>query len=149
VRETISVHAISGFQLVQEEFGRAYVNKVRAKYPDVPGRADYCVYWFRRAHDELAPGKRAGLVGTNTIRQNYSREGGLDYIVANGGRITNAVSTQVWSGDAAVHVSIVNWIKGPFKGAKRLSRQLGDDIDSAWTKQKQNSARLELSDTHL
>ena len=65
------------------------------------------MYWFRRAHDELAPGKRAGLVGTNTIRQNYSREGGLDYIVANGGRITNAVSTQVWSGDAAVHVSIV------------------------------------------
>jgi hypothetical protein len=52
---------------VQEEFGRSYVNKVRAKYPDVPGRADYCVYSFRRAHDELAPGKRAGLVGTNTI----------------------------------------------------------------------------------
>jgi type II restriction/modification system DNA methylase subunit YeeA len=63
---------------IQQELGPAYVNRVRARYPDVPGRADYCVYWFRRAHDELAPGARAGLVGTNTIRQNYSREGGLD-----------------------------------------------------------------------
>jgi hypothetical protein len=117
---------------MQKEFGRAYVNKVRAKYPEVPGRADYCVFWFRRAHDELAAGRRAGLVGTNTIRQNYSREGGLDYIVANGGTITNAVSTQVWSGDAAVHVSIVNWVKAQEKGKKRLSRQVGNDLDSPW-----------------
>jgi SAM-dependent methyltransferase len=117
---------------MQEEFGRAYLNKLRAKYPAMPGRADYCVFWFRRAHDELAPGNRAGLVGTNTIRQNYSREGGLDHIVANGGTITNAVSSQVWSGDAVVHVSIVNWIKGEAKGKKRISRQLGDSIDSPW-----------------
>ncbi len=30
----------------------------------------------------------------------------------NGGVITEAISSQVWSGDAAVHVSIVNWEKG-------------------------------------
>lgn len=58
---------------MQEEFGRSYVAKLRSTYPDVPGMADYCVYWFRRAHDHLADGHRAGLVGTNTIRQNYSR----------------------------------------------------------------------------
>ena len=74
--------------------------------------ADYCVYWFRRAHDELPPGGRAGLVATNTIRQNETREASLDYVLANGGTITEAVSTQVWSGEAAVHVSIVNWMKG-------------------------------------
>ena len=50
------------------------------------------VHWFRRAHDELKLGQRAGLVGTNTIRQNESREGGLDYIVDHGGTITEAVS---------------------------------------------------------
>ena len=54
---------------------------------------------------------RAGLVGTNTIRQNESGEASLGYIVENGGVITEAVSTQVWSGEAAVHVSIVNWEK--------------------------------------
>ena len=37
-------------------------------------------------------------------------------MVNNGGTITDAVSTQVWSGDAAVHVSIVNWVKGKEDG---------------------------------
>ncbi len=117
---------------MQQEFGTAYVNRVRARYREVPGNADYCVYWFRRAHDELAQGARAGLVGTNTIRQNYSREGGLDYIVDNGGTITEAVSTQVWSGDADVHVSIVSWIKGEDSGVKKLYRQDGESVDSPW-----------------
>ena len=115
---------------MQQEYGAAYVSRVRERYPDVPGRADYCVYWFRRAHDELKSGERAGLVGTNTIRQNYSREGGLDYIARNGGTITEAVSTQPWSGEAAVYVSIVNWLKGNQPGKKRLYRQLGDRRDS-------------------
>ncbi len=30
---------------MQREFGHDYVKKLRNKYPDVPGRADYCVYW--------------------------------------------------------------------------------------------------------
>lgn len=118
---------------MQGKFGRLYMNQLRRRYPEVPGRADYCVYWFRRAHDELADSKRAGLVGTNTVRQNYSREGGLDYIVGNGGTITEAVSSQVWSGDAAVHVSIVNWIKGAAPGTKKLFHQLGDRATSPWT----------------
>ncbi len=115
---------------IQEEYGSAYVSRVRSRFPDVSGKADYCVYWFRKAHDELSAGERAGLVGTNTIRQNNSRESSLDYIAHNGGTITEAVSTQVWSGEAAVHVSIVNWIKGRQTGAKRLYRQLGDRKDS-------------------
>ena len=117
---------------MQQEFGPAYVNRVRARYPDVPGHADFCVYWFRRTHDSLKEGGRAGLVGTNTIRQNYSREGGLDYILSNGGTIVEAVSSQVWSGDAAVHVSIVNWVKGQAPGPKKLFKQLGDSLDSPW-----------------
>ena len=116
------------------EFGRDYVNRVRENYPEIPGRADYCVYWFRKAHDHLEHGQYAGLVGTNTIRQNYSRIGGLDYIVNNGGTITEAVSTQVWSGDAAVQVSLVNWRKGKKKGQKKLFRQLGNDRNSPWEK---------------
>lgn len=115
---------------MQGEMDRAYINRVRERYPEVPGHADYCVYWFRRAHDEMKEGQRAGLVGTNTVRQNYSREGGLDYIVANGGTITDAVSTQVWSGDAVVHVSLVNWLKGEESGKKRLAFQRGDAKDS-------------------
>jgi hypothetical protein len=121
--------------------GMEYAERVRAAFPDVPGRADFCVHWFRKAHEVLKPGCRAGLVGTNTIRQNYSRQGGLDYITANSGIITEAVSTQVWSGESAVHVSIVNWVKPPpardsshfwVPARKRLFTQSGDAKNGEW-----------------
>ena len=114
------------------ELGVAAVQRLRARYPGVPGRADYAVYWLRRAHDELAPGGRAGLVGTNTIRENDSRRGGLDYLVENGGTLTEAVSTMVWPGEAVVHVAVVNWIKGELEGPKRLSWQEGDRRGGPW-----------------
>lgn len=117
---------------IQEEMGRAYINRLRERHSEIDGRADYCVYWFRLAHDQLKPGQRAGLVGTNTIRQNYSREGSLDYIVAHDGTITEAVSSMIWPGKAVVHVSIVNWIKGDEKGTKRLYIQDGNLLDEGW-----------------
>lgn len=108
---------------------------LRRAFPAVPGRADLCAYFFHKTHDHLRPGQRAGLVGTNTIRQNYSREGSLDYILANGGTITDAVATQVWPSDAVVHVSIVNWIKGSHTGPCELTTQLGDASTSPWRTQ--------------
>lgn len=110
----------------QAEMEAGYEHQLRTLYPDVDGRADYCTYWFRKSHDLIKPGDRAGLVGTNTIRQNYSREASLDYIVNNGGTITEAVSTLVWPGDAVVHVSIVNWIKGEAPGPKQIFIQEGN-----------------------
>jgi len=105
---------------MQQEFGAAYVNKLRNAYPEVPGRADFCVYWFYKAHKHLKQDAYAGLVGTNTIRQNYSREGSLDYIINNDGEIFNAVSSIDWSGEAAVFVSIVCWKKGKYEDDKTL-----------------------------
>lgn len=130
---------------MQQEFGPAYVNEIRSRYPGVPGRADYAVFWFRRAHDELLPGQRAGLVGTNTIRQNYSRQGGLDYIVKNDGTIVEAVSSQVWPGVADVHVSIVNWVKGEQEGKKKLFSQDGDNFDSPWSVVELDTINSQLS----
>ena len=48
----------------------------------------------------------------------------------NGGTITEAVSTQVWPGEATVHVSIVNWVKGEAAGEKVLWVQEGDAAGS-------------------
>jgi len=105
---------------MQKEFGKEYINKLRNTYSEVPGRADFCVYWYYKAHKHLKKNCYAGLIGTNTIRENYSREGSLDYIVNNGGTIIDAVSSQKWSGEAAVYVSIVCWKKGEEKGFKSL-----------------------------
>ena len=106
-----------GAKLLKPQRGPDYVNAVREKYPDVPGMADYCVYWLRKAHDHLPActaadpvAGRAGLVGTQNIRNNQSRVGGLDHIVQTG-TIVEAVDNQPWSGEANVHVSIANWVK--------------------------------------
>jgi hypothetical protein len=107
----------AGAKLLKPERGPDYVNAVRRAYPEVPGMADYCVYWFRKAHDHLKPctaadpvAGRAGLVGTQNIRNNQSRVGGLDYVVQTG-TVVEAVDNQPWSGEANVHVSIANWVK--------------------------------------
>jgi len=99
------------------------------------GVKDHCVYWFRKAHDHLAPGQRAGLVGTNSISQNRARSASLNYIVENGGVITDAVSTQPWPGDAVVEVSIVNWAREPETRPERfiLDEREVEGIDTALT----------------
>ena len=60
-----------GAKLLKPERGPDYVNTLRRAHPDVPGMADYCAYWFRKAHDHLPAcspddplAGRAGLVGT-------------------------------------------------------------------------------------
>lgn len=100
-----------GSQHLRAARGDQYIDWLKRTFG--VGVKDYCVYWFRKAHDHLKPGQRAGLVGTNSISQNRARSASLDYLVAGGGVITDAVSTQKWPGEAKVHVSLVNWIKQP------------------------------------
>lgn len=119
---------------MQEEFGREYLNRLREQYPEIPGLADYCVYWFHKAHNHLKNNGRAGLVGTNTIRQTNSRKGSLGYILENNGTIIDAVSTMPWSGKAVVHVSIVNWFKASNTKINKciLRFQRGEKPDNKW-----------------
>lgn len=124
-----------GAKLMKPALGADYVNAVRRAYPEVPGMADFCVFWFRRAHDELKScviadpvAGRAGLVGTQNVRNNASRIGGLDYI-ASTGTIVEAVDNQPWSGEANVHVSIANWVKTQDKKLTPSSRRLWFKVD--------------------
>ncbi|MEP0855728.1 DNA methyltransferase [Trichocoleus sp. DQ-U1] len=91
--------------------GDEYIDKVFNRFPDVKDSVDFCSYWFRLAHNHIGQKGRAGLVATNSISQGKSRIAALDYIAQNGGYIHEAISTQVWSGEAKVHVSLVNWSK--------------------------------------
>jgi hypothetical protein len=100
-----------GRRRIIEEKGADYAAWLGEEFPEVGGVSDYVSYWFRKAHDLLPQGARAGLV-TNTTRQGDTRKATLDYITGNDGVIYDAVSSQPWSGDAVVAVSIVNWTKG-------------------------------------
>jgi hypothetical protein len=84
------------------------------------GVKDHCVYFFLKTHRALRPGQRAGLVATKTISQTKNRDASLAQIANSGGVITDAVSTQVWSGEANVHVSIVCWQKEPISDSFRM-----------------------------
>jgi len=134
-----------GSRYIAQELGYAYAKRVQDRFPGVAKMADFCTHWFRLAHDALPENGRAGLVGTNTIRQNEGREASLDYVTQNGGTITDAVSTQVWSGDAAVHVSIVNWIKGDDADSKTLTTQVGDRVSDPWKIEKVDEIRPNLA----
>lgn len=107
-----------GSQRLRSELGDEYVEWLKSEFGI--GVKDYAVYWFRKAHERLETGDRAGLVATNSISQNRNRGPGLEWILDSGGVITHAVSTQDWSGEAAVDVSIVNWVKDPAQAPARV-----------------------------
>jgi hypothetical protein len=119
-----------GTKHLRSILGDEYVDWLRERFG--VGVKDYCVYWFRLAHDNLEDGRRAGLVGTNSITEGKNREASLDYVTSRDGTITHAVASQDWPGEAAVHVSIVNWIKHP---KRRPSRFLldGAEVDAITT----------------
>jgi SAM-dependent methyltransferase len=109
-----------GRQKLQHERGASYLHALDSWFPDVKGKADYVVYWFRLANDRLGDRGRAGFVATDSIREGASKVASLDYIVGRGATITEAVSSQKWPGTADVNVSIVNWIKGEDDHPKTL-----------------------------
>lgn len=100
-----------GRRKMANELGGSYVATLNSHYPN-PGVSDYVTYWFQLAHTALPQGGRAGFVATQAIRDGDSRRESLDFIDEHDGVIFEAVSAQPWSGDAAVTVSIVNWLRG-------------------------------------
>lgn len=82
---------------------------------------------------------RAGLVGTQNIRNNASRVGGLDQ-VARDGTIIEAVDNQPWSGEANVHVSIANWVKTQDPLLLPAKRRLWSKAESKLAKPRRKRA---------
>lgn len=105
---------------IREELGEDYLHQLQGRFADVSGRADFCAYWFIRAHDHLRSDGRAGFVATNSIRDGNTRDASTGYLTAHGGTIVSAVSSQDWPGDAVVKVSMVNWVKGSASGPFQL-----------------------------
>ena len=110
------------------------------------GLKDLCVYWFRRAAEQLRPGHRAGLVGTNSISQNRARGASLNYVVERGGVITEAVSRQKWPGEAVVNVSIVNWVQRPRPKPSRFVLD-GREVAGISTRLRESKLAIEEYDT--
>ncbi|MEX0843451.1 MAG: DNA methyltransferase, partial [Gemmatimonadota bacterium] len=99
-----------GNKRMREAFGDGYVDALRAAYPEVPESADYVMYWWYRAAEEVAEGrtKRAGLITTNSITQTFNRgvvANAMDKDVG----VVWAIPTHPWvdeAGSAAVRVAM-------------------------------------------
>ena len=115
-----------GVRKMRRELKDEYVDQIFEKFPDNRA-ADLVTYWFKRALDVLKPDERAGYVCTNSVAQNDSREASIDKIIAKGGTITDAWKSYPWPGEAAVHISIVNWVMAPYDGIKMLD---GNEVAS-------------------
>ncbi|MGD1936834.1 MAG: DNA methyltransferase [Cyanophyceae cyanobacterium] len=119
-----------GGRNVRLQLGDEYVDRMVRQFPQVKDAVDFCTYWFRLSHERLGKSGRAGLVGTNSISQGLSRKQSLDFIISNDGSIHEAISTQPWSGEANVHVSIINW-SNKESSANYLDHRLVDSINSS------------------
>jgi hypothetical protein len=94
----------------REAFGDGYVDALRSVYPEVPDNADFVMYWWSRAAQEVAAGRsiRAGLITTNTITQRHNRQV-VEQADGNGVSIIWAAPDHPWVdevGSAAVRVAL-------------------------------------------
>lgn len=98
-----------GGKLMRKSLGEAYVDRLFAAFAGrVPAEADLVAYWFAKAWERIREGplKRAGLVGTNSMRGGPNRRV-LDAVVKNG-RVFDAWDDEPWViKGAAVRVSLI------------------------------------------
>jgi hypothetical protein len=98
-----------GGKMMRKSLGDAYVDRLFAGFTGrVPAEADLVAYWFTKAWERMREGrlKRAGLVGTNSMRGGANRRV-LDAIVKDG-RIFDAWDDEKWVvKGVAVRVSLI------------------------------------------
>ena len=129
-----------GSQNLREVLGDDRVEWLKERFDC--GVKDLCVYWFRRAADQMRPGDRAGLVGTNSISQNRARGASLNHVVEQGGVLTDVTSRRKWPGEAVVNVSIVNWIQKPPSPPEHFVLD-GDEVAGISTRLRESKPAVE------
>ena len=110
----------AGKNTIADSTPAGYLDWLKTIHPGSNGNADIVAHFFRRAFGLLRDGGCFGLIPTNTIRQGDTRESGLRPILISGGTIIAARRRLTWPGAAAVVVSVVHVLKGPWTGAPVL-----------------------------
>jgi len=123
-----------GGKLMRKSLGDAYVDRLFAAFAGrVPAEADLVAYWFAKAWERMREGrlKRAGLVGTNSMRGGANRRV-LDAIVKDGS-IFDAWDDEQWVvKGVAVRVSLICFGadtdgQQPYLDGKQVKR-IGSDL---------------------
>jgi hypothetical protein len=105
----------------REEFGDGYVDALRGAYEHVPDTADYVMYWWYRAAEEVAAGRtiRAGLITTNTLTQAQNRQI-ITRARRRGTAVVWAIPDHPWTDDGAAVRVAMTVLGKPASSARRI-----------------------------
>jgi hypothetical protein len=109
-----------GGKRIATHLGRPYAAKLRQAFPGVSGNTDLCALFVRRAYENTHPDGAVGLVATSAIAKGATRENGLSAICRDGATLVEVERARPWPGDAAVHISVLHFVKGLSSRQKRL-----------------------------
>lgn len=107
---------------LRQELGDGYAEALWAAYPQMPGGADFVMYWWDRAADLVRDGKarRFGFITTNSITQTFSRRVIKRHLDAKKPlHLSFAIPDHPWAdahGSAAVRVALTVGVAGPGEG---------------------------------
>jgi len=102
----------AGKNLTTETHGPLYGEWLKAIHIGSHGNADLSAHFFRRATILLGDHGTVGLLATNTIAQGDTRSTGLQWLLAEGAVIYDAVKSREWPGDSNVSYALVHLAKG-------------------------------------
>ncbi|WP_206526923.1 Eco57I restriction-modification methylase domain-containing protein, partial [Paragemmobacter kunshanensis] len=114
-----------GGLMITRDFGFPYTQFLKAITSEAGATTDLCAYFFRRAVSLIAESGAVGIIVTNTISEGDTRAASLEVAVPAIGRIFSADASMPWPGTAALHVSIVHFIKGTWASHCKLN---GEDV---------------------
>ena len=109
-----------GGKRISTTLGRPYRDWLVGLHVESNSNADLVAHFFRRAFGLARNDGAFGLIATNTIAQGDTRASGLRWICAKDGTIYCARKRVKWPGLAAVVVSVLHVMKGPFCPPNRL-----------------------------
>lgn len=119
-----------GGRNISASFGKDYNRWLTALHPGSSGEADLVAHFLRRAWDLLKPNGLIGIVAKDIISQGETRLAGLQQLIGRGATIFKAETEILWPGPAAVSISLLHLVKGPWSGRFLLNKKEVDEISS-------------------
>ncbi|MBP8290753.1 MAG: class I SAM-dependent DNA methyltransferase, partial [Chromatiaceae bacterium] len=125
-----------GNKRMRQALGDGYVEALRAAWPDMPGSADYVMYWWHEAAKLARTGgiKRFGFITTNSLTQSFNRQVVEKHLTAGTPlSLVFAIPDHPWvdtSDGAAVRIAMSVGIPGSSSGLlARVTREESGSIE--------------------
>ncbi len=106
---------------MREALGDGYVEALREAWKDVPDSADFVMFWWHHAANQLIEGKirRMGLITTNSLSMIYNRRV-VNMALTQGTHLEFAIPDHPWvdsANGAAVRIAMTVLSQGPGDGS--------------------------------